>query len=777
MAPALRIFSICTALLGVAVALHAQTGPAVPLAQRTAPVTIDGVLDEPIWAEAAVLDGFQQFQPVDGRPAEDATEIRVWYGLTTIYFGIRAGAPQGHVRATLADRDKIEGDDYVYLLLDTFDDQRQAYLIGVNPLGVQADGVLRDATSQGRDTEAYVIDLNPDYVFASKGRVTAEGYEVEVAVPFKSLRYQAARTQQWGFNAIRRVQATGYEDTWAPVSQGQASFLAQSGRLTGLTNLRRGLVLDLNPEVTAGVEGEPEAIGGRWRYTGGEPSVGGNLRWGITNNLTLNATLNPDFSQVEADAAQIQFDPRASIWFPEKRPFFLDGIELFQMPNTHIYTRRIADPVGAVKLTGKVAGTTVAALSAIDDPSTSFADHHRWFNVVRLRRDLGGQSTLGVGYTDLVDGDRYNRVLALDGRFVWARLYDIRVQGATSTTRLGGERLTAPLWDLNVTRAGRHFGFNYSMQGIHPDFRAQSGFLRRVGIVHANFTPRYTWFGEEGSRFESWTASVSFDGTWDYDRFTDGQEPNDAKLHFNGSTRLRGGWRLSSSFLVESFKYPPALYEQYFVERTDATGAVVDTVAYTGTDRLSNYDLVVSVTTPRFQTFSASGFFVVGRDENFFEWAPANIFIATFSADWRPTEQLRFSLVYNHQQYNRANDGSVVGLRRVPRLKVEYQLTRALFVRVVGQYDASRQDDLRDNHRTEDPILLYDPETDTYERAVASSRNYLRLDALFSYRPTPGTVLFLGYGTGLDDERAFRFQRLTRQHDGFFFKLSYLFRV
>ncbi len=754
-------------------------GFAVTPPRLEADVEIDGALDEPAWQQAARLDGFSQYLPADGRPAQHATEVLVWYSPSAIHFGIRCHAPPGAVRATLADRDKIGGDDYVQLLLDTFNDQRQAFVIGVNPLGVQADGILRDAARNAgmlsSDANAYTIDLSPDFVFKSKGRLTDFGYEVEVQVPFKSLRYQAAEAQTWGFNVIRKVQQSGYENTWTPVMQANASFLAQSGTLGGLSDLRRGLVLDVTPEVTSTLTGADAEDG--WTYGGGTPQAGGNVRWGLTNNLTLNGTVNPDFSQVEADVAQIQYDPRRALFFPEKRPFFLEGIELFEMPNQLIYTRRVADPAAAVKLAGKVQGTTLALLSALDARATSATgDDPRFFNLLRLRRDLGGQSTLGAAYTDKIDGDDYNRVAALDGRLVLAQTYAVTFQGAASFTRRGGRRTSAPLWHLAVNRAGRGFGFNYVMRGIHPDFRAESGFFSRVGIVTATFAPRITRFGRPGGTLESWTGSITFDGTWDYDRFTAGKIPNDAKLHLNNSFNLKGGWVVGGSLLIESFKYPPELYTNYFIERTE-NGAVVDTVAFTGTDRLSNLDVVLTARTPRFQQFSGNVFVIYGRDENFFEWAPADIFFITLSADWRPTEQLRVNLLYNHQQYIRPDDRSNVGLRRVPRLKVEYQLTRAIFVRLVGQYDANFVDALRDHSRTDDPILIFDAATGTYARAQPVRRNDFRVDWLFSYRPTPGTVFFLGYGSSLDEPDAFRFRRLSRTSDGFFLKLSYLIRA
>src|ERR671916_1204037 len=211
---------------------------------------IDGKLEEAVWGEAAVLTGFSQFSPNDGVPAADSTEVLVWYAPTAIHFGIRAYESHGEVHATLADRDRIAADDHIQILLSTFNDARQATVFAVNPLGVQSDGALVEtgSTSGNGFNNAVVrresADLSPDYIYQSKGRLTEYGYEVEVRIPFKSLRFQPKKEQVWGINVVRLVQHSGREDSWAPAKRASASFLRQSGRLVGLSDLRRGVVLD-----------------------------------------------------------------------------------------------------------------------------------------------------------------------------------------------------------------------------------------------------------------------------------------------------------------------------------------------------------------------------------------------------------------------------------------------------------------------------------------------------------------------------------------------------
>jgi hypothetical protein len=754
----------------------------VRVPQSATEFSVDGKLDEPVWGDAAILTGFSQFSPTDGVPAADSTEVLVWYSPTAIHFGIRAFEAHGPVHATLADRDRISADDHVQILLSTFNDGRQATVFAVNPFGVQSDGALVEtgSTSGNGFNNAVVkreaADLSPDYVFDSKGRLTEYGFEVEVRIPFKSIRFQPKREQSWGINIVRLVQHSGREDSWTPAKRASASFLAQSGRLVGLTDLRRGVVLDLTPSVTSRTTGAPGATG--WDYAGGGPELGGTVRWGVTNNLTLNGTANPDFSQVESDAQQFAFDPRNELFFSEKRPFFLEGIEQFTTPNSLVYTRRIVQPVAAAKLTGKAFGTDLALLTAVDDRATSATGtDHPLYNVLRVQRDVGSQSRLGLVYTDKIDGDNYNRVAGADARVVLGGIYSGQFQLAGSRTRRSRVTETGPLWSARVARAGRTFGARYTFTGIADDFRAQTGFISRPGVVRANLDHSVTLYGKQGGLLESFTGDVALDGTWEYVRFVNGQGIQDKKLHFNTNARLRGGWELGASVLTESFGYPADVYADYALEVPGPGGVGTDTVPFTGTPTIPNLDYVVTVATPEFSHFSANAFFLWGHDENFYEWASAKISWLDLSLDWRPTHQIRVNGRYQLQWVGRRGDGSTVDLWRSPRLKIEYQLSRPIFLRLVGEYTTERRDALRDDSRTDAPILILDPGSNTYVRTGPFGRRSFRGDFLFSYQPNPGTVLFLGYGSTLRDPTELGRASLRRAEDGFFLKLSYLLQM
>jgi len=748
----------------------------VQIPRFEAEAVIDGDLSDSVWGHAARLTGFSQYAPNDGVPAADSTEVLVWYSPTAIYFGIRAFEQHGRPTMTLASRDQIFDDDNVQILLGTFPDGKQALLFAVNPLGVQGDGSLvegANVTASGFIGGAVVgreqPDLSPDFVFQSRGRVTDWGYEVEVRIPFKSIRYQPRQPQTWRLNIVRQVKHSGVEDSWYPARRGNATFLGQAGNLVGLSGMHRGLVMDVNPEATGKASGAPTAAG--YHYDVGDPQLGGNVRWGVSDNLTLNGTIKPDFSQVESDAGQLAFDPRQALFFPEKRPFFLEGSELFQVPQNLIYTRQIVQPVAAVKLTGTTLGTDLGLLSAVDQRfASATGTDNPVFTILRAQHGVGGVSRVGFAYTDRIDGGDYNRVVEVDSRLVFKDIYGLSLQLAGSRTRVGGATTTAPLWLGQFTVQHRIWGLRSLFLGIADEFRDASGFIGRAGIVHSNVDPSYTTYGGADALLQRFTGDIVVDGIWQYQNFIHGRHLQDKKLHFNGNAALRAGWNVGAGYFVESFGYDSALYAPYRLKLPNDS-----IVQFTGQPTITNGEYIVQVGTPQWKHFSGGGYFLQGHDENFFEWASADLRLLSVTLSYRPTERLRDSVSYFWQQVNRRTDGTLVNVGRVLRVKLEYQVSRPLFVRVVGQYIQNKTDSLRDDSRTGAPIFINGPNGLT--RAAASSSNLFHVDGLLSYQPIPGTVLFAGYGSDMVDADAFQFRRLTRTDDAFFLKLTYLFRL
>ena len=741
-------------------------------------VVIDGHLDEPQWRRAAVLTGFSLYQPLDGAPAPDSTDVLVWHSATALYVGVRAWEPHGEprttVHATLADRDKIAGDDNIQLLLDTFEDKHRAYVFGVNPLGIQGDGIRSEGSGAGGAGGSFTgngTDLSSDFLYSSRGRLTEFGYEIEMRIPFRSLRYPARRTQRWGINVIRTVQHSGYTETWTPVRRASASFLGQSGTLEGLEDLQRGLVLQFNPEITGRVDGAagtatPPA---EWSYTGSQ-DVGGNVKWDVNSSLTLNGTVHPDFSQVEADAAQIAADPRFALFYPEKRPFFIDGLEQFDVAHQLVYTRRIAQPIGATKLTGNVAGTDVAVLAAEDSRSASVSGVGRpTFLIARLRHDVVGRATLGLVYTERRDGPAANRVLGVDARYLFGGLYFAQFQAVGSQTRSIRDSSTAyaPLWEAVLDRTGRNFGFHYQLTGIGSDFVAASGFVARTGFVKPTIANRFTLYGAPGAVLENFTTRLSVDGTWEYREFFRAHSVLEDHASSDNSFTFRGGWIVTATPSIQTFAFDPAQYA------TVAVAGTRDTVPFILPVRLSTANVKAGVSTPQYQHVAASVSYTVGTDVDFSELDVVRRRDAAANVDWHPSQQLRFSASYQSSALTRERDGVVVATARIPRVKTEYQVSRPVFLRLVAQYESRRRLPLVD-YSTGAPIAIGTP--GHYVVSTDQRTNGVRVDGLFSYQPAPGTVVFLGYGNSLTEPDALAFRRLRRVSDGFFVKVSWLFR-
>ena len=751
-----------------------QKDATVPRLEATAKV--DGTLDEPVWGSAARLTGFSQYLPVDGRPAEDSTDVLVWYAPDAIWFGVRAFEAHGPVvRATLADRDNISADDYIQILLDTFNDRRRALVFAVNPLGVQQDGVRSEglAGAAGGQNAGFrfdgVVDINPDYVFESRGRVTPSGYEIEVRIPFKSLRYQSAATQDWGLQVVRVTQHSAYEDTWTPVVRANASYLIQAGRLVGLTDLRRGLVMDVTPEYTTRVDGAPDSSS--YVYGNPEPSLGGTLRWGMTQNLSLNGTVNPDFSQVEADVGQVTVNERFALFYPEKRPFFLEGLEQFDTPNTLIYTRRIQAPIGGVKLTGKTGATGIAYLAGVDDGEFTPSGEEAIYNLLRLRRDLGTSSHVGMAYTDRIEGDSYNRVLGADTRLIWRTIWFSEAQVVGSWTRdpSGVERF-GHIVDLTFyDRTGRNYGNHGEFISISPDFQAGSGFVNRTGYQALRIFNRFSTYGKPGALFEQVTTFIGIQPLWRYGEFF--KSTLEGEISQTVLFTMRGGWGANLNWSVQHQRFDQADYANTYEDTSGVPGdpGVQFQIPH---GLYGLWGASAGFNTPsRALSFGMGA--SLGGEPAFAEASRATEFALSANLAWRPTDALRIEASWVHQRLVRQSDGSQFSLANIPRLKVEYQLSRALFIRYVGQYVAQEQAALV-SPTTGRPLRIG---SDTASNSTAQVQNDFRNDVLLSFRPTPGTVFFLGYGASLTEANSFEFSELNRTQDGVFIKASYLFRL
>jgi hypothetical protein len=484
--------------------------------------------------------------------------------------------------------------------------------------------------------------------------------------------------------------------------------------------------------------------------------LGGDLRWGIRQNLTLNGTINPDFSQVEADVGQVLLNERFALFYPEKRPFFLDGLELFDSPNQLIYTRQI-----------------VASIVAADDKLYSWTGAHSpLFGISRLRYDFGSANTLGAVLTSREDGNDYSRVTAADFRFYHSKLYWAQFQAARSwTDSLGGHKAGSILqgdWD----RTGRAWGFHYTLRSLDPGFKAPAGFVNRTGIIETRAFNRISFYGAPNAVVQTYGSFFGLDRIWNNTGANHALEESTESI--TPSATLRGGWLVSGALTHGFFAFDPSLYSDLAVQRIDpaipvGSTPVLDTVPFAvpGPQK-DQWGGSLSLTTPTYRRFTGTAAMTIGEVPVFREAAPGRSSRIDAILQIRPTTAIRNTLQLSRLTIDRRSDGSRFSSETIPRLKMEYQISPPIFVRFVGQYAARSRTPLRD--RDGNPILV-DGVVDAGETS-----NQFSSDWLFSYRPVPGTLVYLGYGSTLEEPREFRFQNLHRTRDGFFGKISYLFR-
>lgn len=503
------------------------------------PPVIDGKLDDEVWKSAAVFKDFYQWRPSDTSPASARTEVFAGYDSRFIYFAFHAFDEPAKVRASVAKRDSIFDDDSIGLILDTFNDKRRAYELFFNPLGVQQDGFL---TEGGDD------DFSVDIVMESKGSLTNDGYTVEVAIPFKSLRYEAGKGKLWGIHILRQIKhVNGEQDSWMPISRDQSGLLSQAGHITGLEGISTERTLELIPSLTLSETGKRKAPvtaaqiaeGGRFVNEPIKFDPGLTGKYSLTPTVTLDFALNPDFAQVESDQLVVTANQRFPIFFEEKRPFFLEGIDIFRTQIAAVHTRAIIDPDYAVKLTGKVDRNTFGLLLASDNGPGNFAEEERAtanprfldknasVGILRLKRDIGkADSFIGFLGTYHRFVDRYNALAGFDGRFRVDKqtVFSWQMLGTKSRRNFffpeEGKTLDRVkngfIYAVDYNNDGRHFGYELSMVGRTQYYRADVGFNRRANTNNPNLFFRYNSEPKPKARLISWRVYTNFSGNFDW---------------------------------------------------------------------------------------------------------------------------------------------------------------------------------------------------------------------------------------------------------------------
>lgn len=526
-----------------AIVLPPEKSKPVKMPKFEKPPIIDGKLDDEIWKQAIVLKDFYQVQPGDNIAPSKPTEVLLGYDSKFIYIAFHCFDEPDKVRANIPKRDRIFDDDYVGILFDTFNDSRKAYEFDFNPLGVQADGIWTDGQGE---------DFNPDVVMESKGMVTSDGWTVEVAIPFKSLRYVAGKDKLWGAHFWRRIKRFNNElDMWMPINRDVSSWLAQEGHLSGLDGISTERTLELIPSVTVSETGKRKATLTADQINSGlldpgrfvnepihfDPGLTG--KYTITPNVTLDFAINPDFAQIESDQLVVRANQRFPIFFPEKRPFFLEGIDIFNTQIAAVHTRTIIDPDVAVKLTGKVDRNTFGLMVASDNAPGDFSAEERLTadprligknaadGILRLKRDIGKKdSFIGFLGTYRRFVDVYNELAGFDSRLRVNKQTTFSAQALVTRTRHpffypdeGGtfDRVeNGFIYAYDYNKDGRHFGYDYSAVGRTLYYRSDLGFNRRTNTNNHNLFVRYNSEPKPKAKLISWRVYNAFGTNFDW---------------------------------------------------------------------------------------------------------------------------------------------------------------------------------------------------------------------------------------------------------------------
>ena len=513
-----------------------QGAPALRQFQVTraaTPVKIDGVLDDDAWKTATVIDLPYEWFPGDNVTPPVKTEALVTYDGDNLYVAFRCQDPSPQqIRAHLMDRDAVTTfiqDDHVGFNLDTFNDERRAFQFRVNPLGVQVDGVFSESNS--------AEDFSWDAIWNAAGSITADGWVAEIAIPFRQIRFpRSSAPQTWGIEMFRSYpRNVRYRISSRYTDRVKDCVLCQENKITGFQGIAPGRNLELDPTLT-GIRSDTLPPGefpdGHLQKDKSKLDPGLTARWGITPNVTLDAAINPDFSQVEADVAQLAINTRFALFFPEKRPFFLEGADLFLTPLQAVFTRTVADPDFGLKLNAKEGANALGVFVARDSinnliiPSNqgsgfAFLDDNVDSAVVRYRRDVGSRSALGVLYTDRESkgGDDYhNRMGGLDGFIRFTPSDTIRVQYLRSDTLYPGAVALANGQHLDAFQDDAyhvqydHFARSWKgfvlYQDLGPDFRADSGFIPRVDVKNAEGQYERFFYGDRNSWYAQATLGA-----------------------------------------------------------------------------------------------------------------------------------------------------------------------------------------------------------------------------------------------------------------------------
>ena len=472
------------------------------------------------------VSGFVQRDPHDGAPVSHRTEAYLGYDQRNFYVVFVCFDEPGKVRGRKSRREDISDEDTVEVMLDTFHDRRRAYAFQVNPLGVQWDAIWSETPHEDVSGN---FDTSFDTLWYSQGRMTDEGYVAWIAIPFRSLRFPAAKEQSWGIILYRGIVRENENSFWPQISQRYEGRLAQAATVTGLEGISPGRNLqfipygllnsyrDLDTRDPAYPHFENRAIGG---------TFGLDSKFVLNDSMVLDVTANPDFSQVESDEPQVTVNQRFAVYFPEKRPFFIENADYFRTPIDLFFTRQIGDPSYGARLTGKAGSYSIGLMTADDRspgltvaPSDPLAGSRDYVTAVRVSRDIFRQSSIGAIYVDqeYPAAGAFNRVGGLDSRIKLRPNWTTTLQSVTSSTQLpGSEYQAGPASYADTTYTGVHISYEGTFKDVSPGFISEPGFVNRVDI--RDFFNKLDYrFRPNSGPLISWGPSMHTNWVWAHD--------------------------------------------------------------------------------------------------------------------------------------------------------------------------------------------------------------------------------------------------------------------
>jgi len=602
---------------------------------------IDGILDDSTWLNVEPITGFMQYNPVEGIAPSESTELYTAYDKDNFYLAFKCYDSEIHeVRATLTQRESWDNDDCVGFAFDTYNSEREAFLFNVNPYGIPSDFIWHH--------DGY-LDNGWDADLRSKGKIFPDCYCIEIAVPFKSLRMPAKNEQEWGFYALRSIKHKGEFVVWPPRTHKIPNLLVQASLLKGIRGIETGRHFALLPYLFSSyIENEHEDS---------RPfDLGLDFRYGITSNSMLDVTLNPDYSQIEADPDRIELTERYAQTLPEKRPFFTEGTDIFASNQWLFYSRNITNPIAGLKLTGKIGRNRLGLLSALDDEVDS--EKQNYYNHLRVKTEIFNESSIGLLMTnkDNSKDAMYNRALSVDGVFRFGDIYSLKSQVTGTFTKDSTNRYEATGYNLNLERFGADSYNSLWYNDFPKEFKAQSGSMWEV--------IGYREIGTHNGLFIRKPL----------------ERINDFELH--------GGMK-------GRFNYDNELVEEYFWTSVEAS---LDK-AWAKLEFFKNHECHEG------QDFRYSGFEyeLWNTPTRYMEhylsllWGGA-IHYATLATGWRyrlfynftikPVSKIVYNITISREDFYHAFRGERLDLQTIMWNKLSYQIIPAMFLRGIYQYNS-----------------------------------------------------------------------------------------